>query len=57
VGAIPNYGGVALPRGRRTKMPVEDAGKSECFTVMVEIGVQVLPYPEKVQTSYAGVAG
>ena len=38
-------------------MPVEDAGESECSAVMVVIGVQTLPYPERVQTSYAGVTG
>ena len=27
-------------------MPVEDAGKSEGSTVMVEIGVQDVPYPK-----------
>ena len=39
------------------EVPVEDAGKSECSGVMVEIGVQDLPYPERVQTFYAGVTG
>jgi hypothetical protein len=39
------------------EMPVEDAGESECSAVMVVIGVQTLPYPERVQTSYAGVTG
>jgi hypothetical protein len=39
------------------EMPVEDAGKSECSAVMVGIGVQDLPQPERVQTFYAGVTG
>ena len=33
-------------------MPVEDAGRSEGFTVMVEIGVRNLPQRESVLTSY-----
>ncbi len=39
------------------EVPVEDAGKSECSAVMVGIGVQDLPQPERVQTFYAGVTG
>jgi hypothetical protein len=38
-------------------MSVEDAGKSEGFAVMVEIGVQDLLWPEMVPTSYVGVTG
>ena len=49
--------GVGLPRGRSTEMAVEDAGESECLAVMALIGVQSLPYSERRQTSYAGVAG
>jgi hypothetical protein len=37
-------------------VPVEDAGKSEGFTVMVEIGVRNLPQRESVLTSYASVS-
>ena len=39
------------------EMQVKDAGKSECSAVMVEIGVQTLPYPKGEPTSYAGVTG
>ena len=38
-------------------MQVEDAGKSECPTVMAGIGVLDLPYPKGEPTSYAGVTG
>ena len=48
--------GVVRPQGRGTKVPVEDAGKSEGFTVMVEIGVRNLPQRESVLTSYASVS-
>ncbi len=48
--------GVVRPQGRGTEVPVEDAGKSEGFTVMVEIGVRALPQRESVLTSYASVS-
>ena len=38
-------------------MQVEDAGKSECFAVVAEIGVQDLPHPQGEPTSDAGVTG
>lgn len=47
---------VVRPQGRGMKVPIEDAGKNEGFTVTVEIGVPNFPQHESVLTSYASVS-
>jgi hypothetical protein len=45
----------STPQGKPMDKRAADVGKSECRAVMVRIGVQNLPRPEKVLTSYTGV--